>query len=248
MYMKLKCLSCEALARMVYLCAAQSPHLIDVEMFKLGLHNRPGDLRGHLQEAVDAVPAGEYDAIVLGYGVCGQATVGLTARHTPLVIPRAHDCITLYLGDRQRYQLQFEGEPGTYWYTTDYLERHKPGDALGATALSTDTSAQYEEFVRKYGRDNADYLMETMGAWQSHYARAAMIDTGVGDGAATATHAERVAGQRGWRFEKLVGDLVLIRKLLNGAWDEDFLRVPPGESIGMSYDANIVECVAQRAG
>ncbi len=100
--MRLKCLSCEALARMVYLCAAQSPHLVDVEMFKLGLHNRPGDLRERLQAAVDAVPAGEYDAIVLGYGVCGQATVGLAARHTPLVIPRAHDCITLYLGDRQR--------------------------------------------------------------------------------------------------------------------------------------------------
>lgn len=244
--MRLKCLSCEALARMVYLCAAQSPHLVDVEMFKLGLHNRPGDLRERLQAAVDAVPAGEYDAIVLGYGVCGQATVGLAARHTPLVIPRAHDCITLYLGDRQRYQRQFEGEPGTYWFTVDYMERAKPGDALGASALSTDTSAQYEEFVRKFGQDNADYLMEAMGAWQSHYARAAMIDTGVGDSAATAAHAQEIAARRGWRFEKLVGDLILIRKLLRGEWDEDFLRVPPGESIGMSYDANIVECAAHQ--
>lgn len=241
--MKLKCISCEALARLVYWCAAQSPHQIDVQMFKLGLHSRPGDLRLHLQDAVDAVPAGEYNAILLGYGVCGQATVGLTARHTPLVIPRAHDCITLYLGDRQRYQIQFEDEPGTYWYTLDYLERAKAGDALGATTLSTDTSAQYEEFVRKYGQDNADYLMETMGAWQSHYARAAMIDMGVGDSAVIETHTEEIALRRGWRFEKLAGDMVLIRKLLQGIWDEDFLCVPPGQSISMSYDANIVESV-----
>ena len=39
--MKLKCLSCEALTRMVYLCAAQSPHLVDVELVRIGLHNEP---------------------------------------------------------------------------------------------------------------------------------------------------------------------------------------------------------------
>ncbi len=42
--MKLKCLGCEALARIVYLCAAQSPHIVDVELFQLGLHNDSSDL------------------------------------------------------------------------------------------------------------------------------------------------------------------------------------------------------------
>ena len=35
----------------------------------------------------------------------------LIARHTPIVMPRAHDCITLYLGSRERYQAQFERHP-----------------------------------------------------------------------------------------------------------------------------------------
>ena len=51
--MKLKCLGCEALARMVYWCAAQSPHIVDVELFKLGLHINPADLRERLQEQID---------------------------------------------------------------------------------------------------------------------------------------------------------------------------------------------------
>ena len=35
--MKLKCLACEALARPVYLCAARSPHVVDVEMYRTQL-------------------------------------------------------------------------------------------------------------------------------------------------------------------------------------------------------------------
>lgn len=51
-----------------------------------------------------------------------------------LVIPRAHDCITLYLGSRQRYLEQFNARPGTYWYSLDYLERYS-GDKRLALLL-----------------------------------------------------------------------------------------------------------------
>ena len=148
--MKLKCLGCEALARLIYSCAAQSPHVVDVELFKLGLHNQPKGLRARLQERIDAIPADEYDAIVMVYGVCGKATIGLTAKNLPVVIPRAHDCITLFLGDRARYKDQFDDKPGTYWYAIDYMERHEPGTALGADSASTDLTAVYDEYVEKY--------------------------------------------------------------------------------------------------
>ncbi len=246
--MRLKCLSCEALARLVYQSAAQSPHIVDVELFKLGLHNRPGGLRTLLQERIDATPAAEYDALVLAYGLCGQATAGLTAGPLPLVIPRAHDCITLFLGDRARYTQQFNENPGTYWYTIDYMERRASGDALGAADASIDVAAEYEKYVQKFGKDNADYLMEVMGAWQSHYQRAAFIDMGVGDGTAVAEQARAQAEQRGWLYERLAGDLALIRNLLLGEWDDRFLIVEPGGRIAMSYDERILECAVQPAG
>ena len=47
--MRLKLLGCEALARLFYYCAAQSPHIVDMELFALGLHNRPNELRQTLQ-------------------------------------------------------------------------------------------------------------------------------------------------------------------------------------------------------
>lgn len=244
--MRIKCLGCEALARLIYHCAAQSPHIVDVELFKLGLHNRPGNLRATLQERIDALPAEDYDAIVLVYGVCGKATVGLTARTLPMVIPRAHDCITLFLGDRARYQDQFENQPGTYWYTIDYIERHQQGEALGAGSETSITDV-YDEYVQKFGKDNADYLMEVMGAWQSHYQRAAFIDLGVGSSTAVEGHAQQQAQRRGWAYERMVGDMVLVRKLILGEWDDDFLRLEPGQQIAMTYDQNVIGCALQPA-
>src|SRR5512145_92654 len=105
--MKMKALTCDALARPVYWAAAHSPHTVDVELLRFGLHTRPNELHNRLQAHIDAAPHG-YDAVILAYGLCGKATAGLKARHTPLVITRAHDCITLFLGSRTRYTDEFE--------------------------------------------------------------------------------------------------------------------------------------------
>lgn len=243
--MKLKCLACDALARIVYLCAAQSPHVVDVELFQLGLHNTPADLRVRLQERIDAAAGQGYDAVTLAYGLCGQATAGLAAGDVPLVVPRAHDCITLFLGNRQRYQDEFQNHPGTYWYTQDYVERKDSAStalSLGS-GLDTDINAVYDEYVEKYGEDNANYLMEVMGAWQSHYKRAAFIDMGIGDSTPVEAVAQREATRRGWMYERVSGDLVLIRRLLAGDWDGDFLRLEPGQQITMTYDDNVIGCL-----
>ena len=146
--MRLKCLCCEAFARPIYLYAAQSPHIVDVELFRIGLHTHPVDLRQQLQSAINAVPADAgYDAVVLAYGLCGKATAGLTAKNAPLVLPRAHDCITLFLGSRERYTREFNRCPGTYWYALDYVERRDgTGTALSLGAgVDTHSPSVYED-------------------------------------------------------------------------------------------------------
>jgi hypothetical protein len=110
--LRLKCLGCDALARPLYLCAAHSPHVVDVTLFRLGLHNEPSNLRDRLQAQIDATSGQGYDAVLLAYGLCGKSTAGLIARDVPVVIPRAHDCIMLFLGGRGRYREQFERHPG----------------------------------------------------------------------------------------------------------------------------------------
>jgi len=241
--MRIKCIGCEALARLIYYEASISPHVVDVDIVKLGLHADPNSLRGILQAKIDAVRLEDYDAVVLGYGLCGKATYGLTARETPLVIAKAHDCITLFLGGRARYTDQFENQPGTYWYALDYLQRNSdPGTtlSLGAAEMGNDLKATYQSYVEKYEEDNAEYLMSVMGAWQAHYQRAAYIDMGVGDGQGVEAQARADAERRGWSFERLSGDRRLVHQLLFGEWDNDFLVLKPGETIAMRYDDEVV--------
>ena len=167
--MRLYAVACDVVARPIYLCAARSPHVVDVRLFERGLHNEPANLRDRLQEAIDDAPASA-EAVVLGYGLCGGATAGIEARRIPVVLPRAHDCITLFLGSRERYGEE-HGKVATYWYVADQLERNDGYRAgVGGLAIGSDTDAQVEairaEYVAKYGEDNADYLMEVMGGWR----------------------------------------------------------------------------------
>ena len=248
--MRLKYIGCEVLARATYWCAATSPHIVDVTLLQRGLHNQPPDLQAQVQAQIDAAAGQGYDAVILGYGLCGRALAGLVARDVPLVVPRAHDCITLFLGSRQRYKEQFEQFPGTYWYALDYIER----DDGSGTSLSmgsgsdADLKSVYDEYVKKYGKDNADYLMEVMGAWQAHYKRAALIDLGVGDIAAVENRARADAARRGWTFDRVAGDVVLIRRLLNGDWADDFLVLQPGQQVAMTYDDSVIGCAPSLGG
>jgi hypothetical protein len=243
---KLLVLACDVVARPVYLCAARSPHVVDIRLFARGLHNEPVRLRDVLQGGIDAAEPG-YDAIVLGYGLCGGATAGIAARDVPVVLPRAHDCITLFLGARERYQQEFAAS-ATYWYVNDQVERNQGYNAksigLGVSGDGDDDmEATRAEYVEKYGEDNADYLMEVMGAWKTHYQRAAYVEMGVADEAPSVAWARDQADRRGWAFDHLEGSMILLRKLIDGEWDEDMLTLQPGERLAMSYDEGVVRAV-----
>lgn len=238
--MRLRIIACEVLARPLYLAAAYSPHVVDFDLVDKGLHNEPDTLRTALQQRIDAVDESRYDAIALGYALCSNSTAGLMARRLPLVLPRAHDCITLYLGSRAAYAAEFDGHPGTYYYTADYFERNSDGSvALGATSEAA-WRRSYEEYVEKYGEENAAYLMEVLGGWRQHYNRAAFIAMGVGGDQRAAEAARQEAERNGWAFEQVQGDDTLLRKLIHGRWDADFLQVPPGEAVAVTYDEDII--------
>ena len=241
-------ITCSALARSIYAIAAETPATVSVQLLDQGLHERPKNLREQLQAQIDAVPADTYDAILLVYGICGTSTVGLTARDVPLIMPRAHDCVTLYLGSREQYQEEFDAEPGTYWYSRDYLERSTPSGASsgGLGAFSpTPNDELYEEYVAKYGEKNAQYLIEMMTGWAQHYKRAVFIDTGSGESEKYEQIAIDQAKENSWQFKRLQGNRRLLKMLLYGDWsEEEFLTVPPGYAIRqMATDDSLVKAV-----
>jgi hypothetical protein len=116
--------------------------------------------------------------------------------------------------------------------------------AVVARMSDAEARATYEEYVAKYGEDNAAYLMEALGGWRSHYDRAALVDMAVADPRAAAVveaFARDDAARRGWAFEKLAGELILVRRLVDADWGaEDFLVLQPGERLAMSYDEAVI--------
>jgi hypothetical protein len=52
----------------------------------------------------------------------------------------------------------------------------------------------------------------------------------------------REAAERGWKFDKLKGDMGLVQDLVDGRWDDQrFLIVRPGHRVAAGFDEGIIK-------
>ena len=238
--MNFRLIACNIFEREACACVSRTPHVVDVDFVELGEHARPDGLRTLLQARIDAAEAAtrKYDAILLLFGLCGNAGVGLVARQTQLVMPRAHDCATILLGSRGAFQEKFGDNPSQGFSSNGYLDRgeyflRKPEEG-GWVVAGGDA---YAELVKQYGEENARYVWDTMHPQRPGDDRAVFIRMpGIDD----ASHAARFRAQaeaEGKRCEEFTGNLRLIATLVDGCWDPaEFLIVPPGHRTVGVYD------------
>jgi len=243
--LRLKLISCEIFHREMCAVVARSPHQVDIEFMPKGLHDMPAaDMLGRMQAAVDrSAQDGAYDAVLLGYALCNNGLSGLTARSVPLVLPRAHDCISLFLGSRQRYKRYFFDNPGVYFKTTGWIERDRAQGELRQLTVQHKSGMDrtYQELVDQYGEENAKFLQEQLYDMTRHYKQITFIEMGVEPDGRFEHQSRELASSRGWTYDKIAGDMRLIRNLVDGHWDAtDFLVVQPGQHIAPTQDDQIV--------
>lgn len=236
--MRLKLIGCGVLLRELSDAIVQSPHLIDATYLTTGLHDTGAKLmREGIQEAIDASEGQGYDAVVLGYALCGTGLAGVRARSIPVAIPRAHDCIALLMGSREKYKEYFNANPGTYYRSIGWVERQ---DQLTEQVAGLGLDDNLQKLIEKYGEDSGRFLYEEMSGYKKNYSRLTFIRTGLEVDDSFKQRAQAEATEKGWKFEEFDGSTSLFRRLLSGDWNDEFLVLQPGQQIVSSNDDQIL--------
>ena len=239
MIKKYKLIACSVLRKEIDSLRRSIPEDVDLTEVWLeqGLHREPERLNSLLKAEIKAAESKKepYDALLLGYGICSRGTVGIKSSRYRIVVPRAHDCITLFLGSKERYLDEFSRTPGTYWFTPGFVSGAiQPGMSEKYSGVYREFEENYEKYLKRFGdKDLAKYIIEQQEqAWIKNYSRGAYVESGLPGGETLRKKARAFCEARDWVFEEVKGDLGLLRELLSGEWDSDrFLILEPGESL-----------------
>ena len=231
-------IACQVFFRELSFLAAGSANSLSISWLPQGLHDTPGKLTRMVQQEIDKL--GEYcqnrmikhppQAVVLGYGLCSNGVAGLQAREIPLVVPRTDDCIGIFLGSQKRYLEAFHRYPGTYWINNGWLEH-------GYVPTRQALEERKARYIRDYGEENAEFLMEQDSQWQRSYTTAGYISSPLDRDGRCRKEAVETARFHGWNLVEMEEDTGMMKRMVDGPWDEEeFLVCPPGWMIEASND------------
>jgi len=228
---KIALIGCFALEREISAIGAGLDHLIRWELLRDSLHEQPALLHQMLARALASAEADpEVDSVILVYGACGMAVVGLAPERCRLVMPRAHDCVTLLLGSKDRYAACMAADPSLYWYTPGWCRSGRMPGPDRENTIRADLEGRLDsEQVETFLAIDRESL--------TNHSHAAYTDLALPGDVAQHAYASHCTHCLGWKLKHERGDPRLLIDLLNGAWDDErFLVVQPGEQIAASGD------------
>ena len=197
--------------------AGGNAHSVEIRYLDQGLHRTPQNMAAAIQEQIDQAAA-HASRIVVGYGLCSNGIVGVTARQQGLYLPHCHDCIAFFMGSHRAYLKAFEARPGTYYLTPGWVAEKK--DPLGIID---------EDYTQRLGRKTALWVMEEE---LKHYTHITLINTGAGNIESLRERAKENARVLNKHYEEIQGSLDFFKKLIRGPYASgDFLFLKPGHKI-----------------
>lgn len=187
----------------------------DVRELEAQLHVKPDKLKEALRTAVaEADQPGV--TIVLGYGLCSNAVLGLKTEHATLVVPRVDDCIAMLLGSNEAFSMEAEKERGSYYLAKAYLDE------------CANLVSEHEAMVEKYGEERAVRMMKLV---LKHYKRVVLVDTGRYDLGPLRERVREVAELYELAVDEAPGTTRIVDGLVADEWGDDFVVAPSGHEL-----------------
>jgi hypothetical protein len=211
--MTVKLIACEVMKE--ELLAIKTQCDIDFVFISMGLHLHPEKLNRELQRLLQE--SGGYEKIILAFGLCGGAAKNLQAGDCPLIIPRVHDCIPLFLGSTDRYKALHKAEKGTFYLSCGWMITEK------------NILSEHQRIVEKHGEKKALRILARM---YDSYRRVLFIHTGCQEEADSLRQSQQIAELLAVRHETVQGESGYLDKLVNGPWlQEEFITIAPYQTV-----------------
>jgi len=177
------------------------------------LHTKPEKLKEQVQAAISRIS--NVSTILLTFGYCGNALVGVKSESARLILPRVQDCISLLLGSEEK-RGRLSKETPSYFLTRGWIESEN------------NLADEYDYCVRRFGPERGLRLMRTI---LKHYRHLSLNHNAAYEITRYQAKTEALAASLGLGHQMVKGSQTLFHKLLTGPWDGDFVIAEPGQEI-----------------
>ena len=211
--MKRRLLACEVIRAELEEALKATDNEYDIVWVGEALHDKPEQLHKELVRIIEQSDA--FDEIVISYGLCGNALIGIKAVHCDIIYPKTDDCISALMCTNKNL-----GE----------LRRCSIFTSRGWLSASHSVS-EYERTLEKYGKNRADMIYDMMFG---NYKKLIYMQTEEEIDPENMKKAEKEAEIKKLKVEIEQASIDIYKKLLNTEEGEHIKRLKKGESI--TYD------------
>ena len=258
--MRIKIIACGVFKPYIEYLLKSTTNTVDVTYMDAGLHETPNILREKLQAEITKVskkvaghnygdckncpnPCIKFDYIVVFYGLCGRGTLDIETFDVPVIFPKAHDCISLFLGSAERYRKEFKAHPGTFYHTAGWITekinpRNKEVGDLYKNYYEEGFAShpEFDDLSDKYGSENAEFILKFQSHWMKNYTRSAYIDFGLPFDEELSKLPKYMAQVFGWEYARLESSFDYIKSLFNAENTPQSVLIPCHSKTVFSQD------------
>lgn len=212
--MKTKILSCGTLEKEVRLAMERCHAQIPLVLLEENNHDVPHRLSACIQEKLDQMA--DVDRVLMAFGTCGGAMVGLRSGKAEMIIPRVDDCLSLLMGSMERRYASTGNGFGVF-LTESWLNNEKSMEA------------ELDRIEQRYSPSRAARVIQML---YRNFDSLNVIDTGAYDVSSILPRTLALAQRLSLKHRIVQGTTAYLEELLQGPWDPDrFIIIPPGTTI-----------------